>query len=309
MDESPSPLIGSIPEDHRSGFVAIVGKPNVGKSTLLNRWMGMKIAAVSPKPQTTRNRLLGIITTQNAQVIFVDTPGIHEARNKLGNYMVTTAIGSLRDADVVLFMVDGTEPPSKADEAIAGYCAKTRAPVILVLNKEDIGGNPAIYQQYITLGTWQHTASISAAKGTGCNELLDLVIALLPMGPRYYPEEQTTDQQERFIAGELIREQALKLLEQEVPHGIAVVVDEYKERENGGVFISATILCEKDSHKGIIIGKGGARLKQIGRLARGEIEELVQSKVYLELWVKVRANWRQDERVLRDLGYILPDED
>jgi len=309
MADTPPLLFGALPENHRSGFVAIIGKPNVGKSTLLNRWMGMKLAAVSPKPQTTRNRLLGILSLPEAQVIFIDTPGIHQSRSKLGNYMVTTALGALREADVVLFLVDSAEPPSKADETIAGYCAKTQAPVILVLNKADVAANPAAYQDYVALGNWLHSTSISALDGTGCAELLDYTIGLLPNGPRYYPEDQTTDQQERFIAAELVREQALRLLDQEVPHGLAVVVDEYKERENGDVFISATLLCEKDSHKGIVIGKGGAMLKKIGKLARIEIEELIQTRIYLELWVKVRANWRQDERILRDLGYSTPDED
>jgi GTPase len=308
-DSSPLLPNTTLPQDHRSGFVAIIGKPNVGKSTLLNTWMGFKIAAVSPKPQTTRNRLLGIITQDNSQVIFIDTPGIHEPRSKLADFMVTTAIAALREADVILFLVDGSEPLSQADRAIASYCAQTQAPVILVLNKTDLHStNDTIRQEYIALGAWNQVVAISALKDVGCQELLGCIIDLLPLGPRFYPEEQTTDQQERFIAAELIREQALKLLEQEVPHALAVVVDEFKERENGITFIAATILCDKDSHKGIIIGKGGAKLKQIGHQARIELEKLMQGKVYLELWVKVRANWRQDERVLRELGYSLPDD-
>ncbi|MCE5258007.1 MAG: GTPase Era [Chloroflexi bacterium] len=304
-----TPLFGAVPAGHRSGFVAIIGKPNVGKSTLLNAWVGLKIAAVSPKPQTTRNRLLGILTQPDAQIIFIDTPGIHQPRSKLGDFMVNTALKALREADVVLFLVDGSEPPSKADAAIAGYCSEVQAPVILVLNKADLASRPDNYQAYMALGSWHSSAVISALKGIGCAELLQSVTQLLPLGPRFYPEEQTTDQQERFIAAELVREQALRQLEQEVPHSIAVVVDEYKERENGDIFISATILCEKDSHKGIIIGKGGAKLKQIGKQARFELEKLVQARVYLELWVKVRANWREDEHILRDLGYVMPAEE
>ncbi|MHB9034432.1 MAG: GTPase Era [Anaerolineae bacterium] len=309
MTSYEAPLFNAVPPGYRSGFVAIVGKPNVGKSTLLNAWVGLKIAAVSPKPQTTRNRLLGILTQPDSQVIFIDTPGIHEPRTKLGDFMVTTALNALREADIVLFLVDGSLPPNKADEAIAGYCSKLQTPVILVLNKADLHVNPDIYKAYIDLGTWHSTASVSALTGAGCADLLQSVIQLLPEGPRYYPEEQSTDQQERFIAAELVREKALLLLEQEVPHSIAVMVDEYKERENGDVFIAATILCEKESHKGIIIGKGGARLKQIGKQARLELEELLQTRVYLELWVKVRANWRQDSQILRDLGYQLPKDD
>lgn len=310
MSESTTLLFNApLPPDHRSGFVAIIGKPNVGKSTLLNTWMGFKIAAVSPKPQTTRNRLLGILTQANAQVIFIDTPGIHQPRSKLADYMVNTALGALREADVILFLVDGSEPLSQADRAIAGYCAQTQAPVILVLNKTDMhSADASIRQEYEALGNWNQVAAISALKGTGCQELFSCVIDLLPLGPRFYPEDQTTDQQERFIAAELIREQALKLLEQEVPHALAVVVDEFKVRDNGITFIAATILCEKDSHKGIIIGKGGAKLKQIGQQSRLELEKLLLGKVFLELWVKVRANWRQDERMLRDLGYVLPDD-
>jgi GTPase len=299
-----------LPADHRSGFVAIIGKPNVGKSTLLNTWMGFKIAAVSPKPQTTRNRLLGILTQADSQVIFIDTPGIHEPRTKLADFMVNTALSALREADVVLFLVDSSEPLSQADRAIADYCAQTQAPVILVLNKADIKPKVGTNREgYINLGSWKRVAAISALKGTGCRELLDDVIELLPLGPQFYPEDQTTDQQERFIAAELIREQALKLLEQEIPHALAVVVDEFKERDNGVTFIAATILCEKESHKGIIIGKGGAKLKQIGQHSRIELEKLLQGKVFLEVWVKVRANWRQDERMLRDLGYSTPDDD
>ena len=308
MNTNDTLLFGEVPEGHRSGFVAIIGKPNVGKSTLLNTWMGQKIAAVSPKPQTTRNRLLGILTLPTAQIIFIDTPGIHLPHTKLGDYMVSSAIQALHEADVVLFLVDASEPPSKADEAIAGYCSEIQAPVVLVLNKSDLSskaGNRRLYQE---LGKWHSSAAISALHHSGCQQLLESVIELLPLGPRFYPEDQPTDQQERFIAAELIREQALKQLEQEVPHSIAVVVDEFKERDNGDVYIAATILCEKESQKGIIIGKGGSRLKQIGKEARLELEELVQSRVFLELWVKVRANWRQDERILRDLGYVSPED-
>ncbi|NLV74708.1 MAG: GTPase Era [Chloroflexi bacterium] len=305
MTEQSAPLLQPASPNQRSGFVAIIGKPNVGKSTLLNAWVGLRIAAVTPKPQTTRNRLLGIITREDAQVILVDTPGIHEPRTKLGSYMLETALSALRDADVVLFLVDGSEPPTRADEAIAETLRHISAPVVLVINKADLKPSPDFIQAYSALGEWREIAHISALKAQDTDELLERVVALLPYGPRYYPEDQTTDQQERYIAAELIREQALLLLDQEVPHGLAVAVDEFKERENGDVFIAATIVCEKDSHKGIIIGKGGARLKTIGSRARKELEQLLDTRVFLELWIKVRPNWRKNEHILRELGYAL----
>lgn len=301
-----------LPPDHRSGFVALVGKPNVGKSTLLNAWLGVKIMAVSAKPQTTRNRLLGILTRPDAQVVFVDTPGIHLPRTRLGEFMVETARRAVPDADVILFMVDASEPPDRADVEVARVLERAREmPVILVLNKSDLVSGPDAETHraaYEALGEFTATVPISALTGLNRDELLEETIALLPPGPRYYPEDQLTDQQERFVAAELIRERALELLQHEVPHALAVIVQDFKERENGVVYISATIYTERESQKGIVIGRDGAMLKRIGREARQSLEEFLESKVYLELWVKVRKNWRRDERFLRQLGYAPPRE-
>ncbi|MHB1294478.1 MAG: GTPase Era [Anaerolineae bacterium] len=311
MDEQPELLFGEdLPPDHRSGFVALVGKPNVGKSTLLNAWLGQKVAAVSPKPQTTRNRLLGILTRPDAQAIFVDTPGIHLPRTKLGNYMVETAKQAIPDADVVLFLVDVSQPPDEADRQIAHLVAGAKVPVVMVQNKIDLvpeGERAAKREAYAALGGFESTA-ISALAGEDRDKLLERVIGMLPLGPRYYPEDQLTDQEERYVAAELVREQILKLLEQEVPHAIAVVVQDFKERSEDMLYISATIYTEKDSQKGIVIGAKGATLKRIGRDARIELERFFERKVYLELWVKVRKNWRRDDAQLRQFGYNLPDD-
>ncbi|MHB0858362.1 MAG: GTPase Era [Anaerolineae bacterium] len=309
MDEQGGLLFGEeLPPDHRSGFVALVGKPNVGKSTLLNAWLGQKVAAVSPKPQTTRNRLLGILTRPDAQAIFVDTPGIHLPRTKLGDYMVNAAKQAIPDADVVLFLVDVSEPPDEADRQIAQLMAGSKVPVVMVQNKIDLvpeEEREAKRATYAALGDFETTA-ISALAGEDRDALLERVIGLLPTGPRYYPEDQLTDQEERFIAAELVREQILKLLSQEVPHAVAVVVQDFKERTEDLLYISATIYTEKDSQKGIVIGAKGATLKRIGRDARAELESFFERKVYLELWVKVRKNWRRDDQQLRQFGYTLP---
>jgi len=297
----------ALPPDHRSGFVALVGKPNVGKSTLLNAWLGYKVAAVSSKPQTTRNRLLGILTRPDAQVVFVDTPGIHLPRTRLGEYMVAEARRAVPDADVLLFMVDASEPPTRADQEVARLVREVPdTPIILVLNKVDLVPSEeaeAHRAAYEALGTFTASVPISALLGHNRDALLEETVALLPSGPRYYPEDQITDQQERFVAAELIRERALELLQQEVPHALAVVVQDFKERENGVVYIAATLYTERESQKGIVIGRDGAMLKRIGRDARLALEQFLEAKVYLELWVKVRKNWRRDERFLRQLGY------
>lgn len=295
-----------LPPDHRSGFVALIGKPNVGKSTLLNAWLGERVAAVSAKPQTTRTRLLGILTRPDAQVIFVDTPGIHKPRTKLGEYMVKVARQAIPDADVVLFMVDASEPPTQADVAIAQMLASpSTPPVILVLNKVDLlspNELEARSRSYEALGQFVEVARISALLGKNLDRLLEAVIARLPLGPRYYPEDQLTDRHERFIASELIREQAMELLQQEVPHALAVVVEEFKERPNDVLYIAATIYTEKESQKGIVIGHNGSMLKRIGSKAREALESFFGRKVYLDLWVKVRKDWRRDERFLREIG-------
>ena len=300
-----------LPTDHRSGFVALVGKPNVGKSTLLNAWAGQKIAIVSEKPQTTRHRIRAIVTRPEAQVIFVDTPGIHEPRHRLGEFMVETASRAVPDADLVLFVADGADAPSEEDRSIARLIAsKGGGATLIALNKVDLVPPDVLrtrLAQYGALCDHALLMPLSATAGTGVDELLDAVIDRLPSGPRYYPEDQVTDQEERFIVAELIREQILEQLRQEVPHSVAVLVDEFKERpEKNLVYISANVFVERGSQKGIIIGQGGRQLKRIGRAAREEIQRLLGRRVYLDLWVKVKKKWRKDENELRRLGYALP---
>ena len=310
--------LDSAPPGFRSGFVAIVGKPNVGKSTLLNALLGQKISIVSAKPQTTRERILGILTDETAQVIFIDTPGIHAPRNSLGEYMVSTAAGAIGEADVIVFLVDVGEPPDADDRRIAEALRdrSTTRSVILALNKMDSLIPPdrmkAHVEAYWSLAPTApgHAAPapwdwimLSATRGDNRQELLDKIVAALPEGPPYYPEDQITDRQEREIAADLIREQVLLHLKQEVPHSVAVVVDQFDERQNGVVHIAATIYVERDSQKGILIGSGGQRLKQISADARHAIQRLLDCKVFLEVWVKVRKNWRDDEREVRRMGY------
>ena len=295
------------PEGHRSGFVALVGRPNVGKSTLINAFMRQKIAAVTPRPQTTRTRQLGIITEPDYQMIFIDTPGIiRDPRHPLDEYMVQSALETLGDADVVLWLVDMTENPGAADRDIAALLAEGDRRVILALNKIDaVGPAEALHrtEAYVSLlrsAEWLH---LSALKGLGVGELLDKLAAALPEGPRYYPADQITDIYERNIAAELIREQIMLQLRDEVPYGTAVKVRDFKERDNGSTYVSADIYVERDTHKSIIIGKGGAQLKAIGAAAREQIEQLVGGKVFLELWVKVEKDWRRDPNLLRQFGY------
>ena len=302
----------------KSGFVAIVGKPNVGKSTLLNALLGQKISIVSAKPQTTRDRLLGILTSATAQVIFIDTPGIHAPKNSLGQFMVTTATGAIGEADVIVFLVDVTELPDKNDRRIAEelHGRDLSRSVILALNKMDSLIPPdqmkAHVEAYWALAPTAPSQEppapwdwimLSATRGDNRQELLDKVIAALPEGPLYYPEDQITDKQERDIAAELIREQVLLHLKQEVPHSVAVVVEQFDERQSGTVHIAATIYVERDSQKGILIGSGGQMLKQISADARHSIQRMLDCKVFLEVWVKVRKNWRTDEREVRRMGY------
>jgi GTP-binding protein Era len=295
-----------LPPDHRSGFVAVVGRPNVGKSTLVNAYVGQKVAIVSKKPQTTRNRIRGILTRPDVQIVFVDTPGIHQPLHKLGEYMVKTAQHAVPDADVVLFIVDVSVPPTEEDRIVAGFLAKCPSPVLLVLNKMDrlpAGKVEPHTEQYLALGPFDEWMMTCATRGDNLDKLLNMVIARLPLGPRYYPEGQVTDLTERFIAAELVREQVLRLLHQEVPHAVAVVVEEFKERRPGLTYIAATVYVEKESQKGIVIGAKGTMLKQIGKAAREEIERMLDTKVFLELWVKVRRKWRRDDTALRHVGY------
>lgn len=310
--EEPSslPLGEALPEGHRSGFVALAGRPNVGKSTLLNRFVGEKVAIVSEKPQTTRNRLLGILTRLDAQVIFVDMPGLHQPRHLLGEYMMGQAASALDDADLVLFLVDVSVPPTPEDErAVQFLRERSEAPAILVMNKGDLldlRWREERVEAYRRLGGFREGFLISALRGDGCPELLERVVELLPEGPRYFPPDQISDQNDRFVVGELIREQVLRHTWQEVPHGVAVVVEQFKERHEGRVYLEATIYVEKESHKGILIGQGGQMLKRIGQDARQAIEAYLEASVYLDLWVKVRKNWRKREPELRHLGYRLP---
>lgn len=317
-----------LPPDHRSGFVAVVGRPNVGKSTLLNHFLGQKIAITSPKPQTTRNQLLGILTLPleatpelledcpPAQIIFVDTPGIHQPHHKLGEYLVETALAAMPEADVILWLVEAGQPVTEADALVAYSLRESHQklqhqgemlpPVILALNKVDLLSleeRKDIEQPFLNLYPVAEWLVLSATRGDNRNELLRHLIQHLPLGPRYFPPEQVTDQQTRFIVAELIREAALKILHQEVPHALAVVVTEFKQRNENLVYISANIILERQSQKKIVIGEKGRVLKKIGQLARPEIEQLVEGKVYLDLWVKIRPKWRQKENELRWLGY------
>lgn len=302
-----------LPQDYRSGFVAVVGKPNVGKSTLINAYLGQKVAIVSPKPQTTRRRLRGILTLPRAQMIFIDTPGIHQPRHKLGEYMVETAVRAIPDADVVLFMVDVSGMPGPEDEQLAELIRQRAAGAcILVMNKVDLlapRNEKEHRDAYLRLADCEEWIMFSATEGHNRDELLSMLIERLPLGPQFYPPDQLTDQPVRFMVSELIREQALHHLRQEVPHSVAVVVEEFRERRRDLTHIEATIYVAKDSQKGIIIGEGGKMLKRIGSAARQEIQQLVGTRVYLELWVKVRRKWPRDETALRFLGYALPDRE
>lgn len=304
------PSLEELPEGYKSGFVAVIGKPNVGKSTLMNRYVGQKVAIVSPKPQTTRWRILGIRTDKRAQIIFVDTPGIHQPLHKLGEVMVETATRAVPDADLILFMVDVFQHPTDEDRQIADVLREhARAPVLLILNKVDllapdeVEAHTAAYNELVEAAD---AISISATKGTGTDRLLNGIIEYLPAGPQYYPPDQVTDQPERIIGAELIREQVLRFTRQEVPHAVAVVVEEWKERHADLTYISANVYVEKESQKGILIGAGGSMLKRIGRAARQELERFVGHRVYLDLWVKVRKRWRKDPNALRWLGYGVP---
>ncbi len=299
----------SLPPDHRSGFVSVIGKPNVGKSTLMNVYLGQKVSIVSPKPQTTRRRVLGILTLDRAQIIFVDTPGIHSPLHKLGEYMVKTAVKAIPDADLILWLVDASTPPTDQDRQIAGLIAEhgQGIPLIMGLNKSDLvpeGDRPARAAAYLSLAEPVEWLFLSATEGENRDKLLDVLISHLPPGPRYYPEDQVTDQTERAIAAELIREQVLLHTYQEVPHSVEVIVDEFKPRSEKLTYIHATIILERPSQKGIILGEGGRMIKAIGKAAREQIEAMLGTKVYLELWVKVRPKWRQKESELRRLGYV-----
>ena len=300
----------ALPEGHKSGFVALIGRPSVGKSTLVNALVGRKIAIVSRKPQTTRNRIAGIRTEPAYQLIFIDTPGIHnKPAHKLNRIMIEQAVSSIPDADVILFVVDVSAPPRDEDEIVAQLLREKaeRRPVIFALNKMDQlsmeRAQKRIERYWALLPNYADSMPVSALKGTNVERLRDHILLHIPEGPRYYPGEQITDQTEYQIAGELIREAMLHYVHQEVPHSTAVLVEDYHERENSVLFISATIWVERESQKPIVIGKQGQRLKQIGTAARAELERFVGDKVYLELWVKVKPQWRDHDARLRELGF------
>lgn len=292
-------------ENFKSGFATLIGRPNVGKSTLMNRMIGQKIAITSNKPQTTRNRIQTVLTTEDGQIVFVDTPGIHKAKNKLGEYMVHVAERSLNEVDVVLWLVEPTTFIGAGERHIIDQLKKVKTPVILVINKIDMVKRedllPAI-DTYRKEYDFADIVPVSARSGDNTNELVKVILKYLPYGPQFYDEDTVTDQPERQIVAELIREKALHCLNEEIPHGIAVAIDRMK-MERKVMHIDATIICERDSHKGIIIGKQGSMLKKIGSTARYEIERMLDCKVNLKLWVKVQKNWRDSDYMMKNFGY------
>lgn len=293
--------------DKKSGFVALIGRPNVGKSTLMNRLIGQKIAITSNKPQTTRNRIQTVYTDERGQIIFLDTPGIHKAKNKLGEYMVNVAEKTLEDVDVVLWLVEPTTYIGAGEQHIITRLKGCKKPVILVINKVDTIPKEDILKfidAYRKEMDFAEILPVSALKGINTDDLTDTIFKYLPYGPLFYDEDTVTDQPMRQIVAELIREKALRCLSDEIPHGIAVTIEKMKERPDGSMWdIEATIVCERDSHKGIIIGKGGAMLKKIGSAARFEIERMLEQQANLKLWVKVRKEWRDSELLMKNYGY------
>ncbi|MBJ7934618.1 GTPase Era [Bacillus cereus] len=291
---------------YKSGFVSIIGRPNVGKSTFLNRIIGQKIAIMSDKPQTTRNKIQGVYTENDSQVIFIDTPGIHKPKHKLGDFMVKMAQTTLKEVDIVLFMVNAVEGFGRGEEFIIEKLKETKQPVFLVINKIDQLHPEQLLElidQYRKLHEFAEIVPISALDGNNVDALIGTIKKYLPEGPQYYPDNQVTDHPERFIVAELIREKVLHLTREEVPHSVAVVIDAIQKREGGAVYINATIVVERASQKGIIIGKQGKMLKEVGKRARFDIEALLGSKVFLEVWVKVQKDWRNKLSQLRDLGF------
>lgn len=294
-------------EKFKSGFVTLIGRPNVGKSTLMNRMIGQKIAITSNKPQTTRNRIQTVFTDERGQIIFLDTPGIHKAKNKLGEYMVNVAERTLKEVDVIMWLVEPTTFIGAGEHHIAEQLKKTTTPVILVINKIDTVKKEellAVIATYSKIYDFAEIVPVSALKGENAEHLADTLFAYLPEGPQFYDADTITDQPERQIVAELIREKALRLLKDEIPHGIAVSIERMRERKKGNIMdIEATIVCERDSHKGIIIGKQGAMLKKIGSQARVEIENLLDIQVNLQLWVKVKKDWRDSDFLLKNYGF------
>lgn len=291
----------------KSGFAALIGRPNVGKSTLMNHLIGQKIAITSDKPQTTRNRIQTVYTDQRGQIVFLDTPGIHKAKNKLGEYMVSVAEHTLKEVDVILWLVEPTTFIGAGERHIAEQLNKVKTPVILVINKIDTVKNQneilLFIDAYKDMCRFAEIVPLSALKNINTSLLTELIFKYLTWGPQFYDEDTVTDQPMRQIAAELIREKALRLLNDEIPHGIAVTIEKMKERPNGIIDIEVSLVCERESHKGIIIGKGGAMLKRIGTEARKSIEHMMDGKVNLQLWVKVRKEWRDSELYMKNYGY------
>lgn len=294
-------------DNFKSGFVAIIGRPNVGKSTLMNHLIGQKIAITSKKPQTTRNRIQTVYTCEDGQIVFLDTPGIHKAKNKLGEYMVNVAEQTLRDVDVVLWLVEPTTFIGAGEKHIAEQLEKINIPVILVINKVDTIKKEEVLQvidTYRKLYDFAEIIPASALRGQNTDDIIQSLFKYMMYGPMFYDEDTVTDQPQRQIVAEVIREKALHALDEEIPHGIAVTIEKMRERKGQNIVdIEATIICEKDSHKGIIIGKQGSMLKKIGSTARFEIEKMLEEKVNLKIWVKVRKDWRDSDTLMKNFGY------
>lgn len=293
-------------KEFKSGFVSIIGRPNVGKSTFMNKVLGQKIAIMSDKPQTTRNKIQGVYTTDDSQMIFIDTPGIHKPKHQLGEHMMKVARNTLRETEVILFLVNVSEELGRGDEFIIDMLQNTKTPIVLVMNKIDLVHPDKLIQQievYKDKLDFSDIVPISALQGNNIEKLLQVIEGYLPEGPMYYPADRVTDHPEHFIVSELIREKALHLTSQEIPHAIGVEIDRMKADEKGTVHVSATIYVERNSQKGMVIGKNGKMLKEIGKLARADIENLLGSKVFLEVWVKVQKDWRNKTQFIRSLGY------
>ena len=293
--------------EHKSGFVSIIGRPNVGKSTFMNRVIGHKIAIMSDKAQTTRNKIQGVMTREDAQIIFLDTPGIHKPKHKLGDYMMRVAKNTLSEIDAIMFMVNVNEDIGRGDEYIMEMLKNVKTPVFLVLNKIDLVHPDALMPQiekYKTYMDFTEIVPISALEGLNVDHFIDVLKDYLPEGPKYYPDDQISDHPEQFVVGEIIREKILHLTSEEIPHAIGVNVDRMIKESEERVRIEATIFVERDSQKGIVIGKGGKKLKEVGKRARRDIEMLLGSKVYLELWVKVQKDWRNKVNFIRQMGYV-----
>lgn len=292
---------------YKSGFAALIGRPNVGKSTLMNHLIGQKIAITSKRPQTTRNRIQTVYTSEKGQIVFLDTPGIHKAKNKLGEYMVQVAERTLKEVDVILWLVEPDSFIGKGDRRIAEQLKKIPVPVILVMNKMDTVDKRELagyLDAYREVGDFAEMTAVSALRSLNLEGLLEMIFKYLPYGPKFYDDDTVTDQPQRQIVAEMIREKALRCLEEEIPHGIAVSIEQMKERTGGKIVdIEATIICERESHKGIVIGKGGEMLRRIGSQARRDIEGMLEQKVNLQLWVKVKRDWRDSDYMIKNFGY------